>query len=179
VPVSSYHESSRAKPFRWQDTHVTEEVPAEQMRVADVDRKAVVDRLHVAHGEGLITLAEFDSRVADTWQSKTRGDLARITADLPAPRPVVVTPPAARQVARRHRGPAALRVLNTIWLSVTTLNIVIWGLVWLTGGSGVYPWWLWVAVPPGAVLGVLWWTIGGGRDDDEDKGGRTALPGSD
>lgn len=157
---------------------MTEEVPAEQMRVADVDRKAVVDRLHVAHAEGLITLTEFDSRVADTWQSKTRGDLAKLTADLPAPRPVEVSKPAGKQVVRRRRGPTALRVLNTIWLSITTLNIVIWGLVCLTGAEFVYPWWLWVAVPPGAVLGVLWWTVGGGKDDPGTSG-RTALPGSD
>jgi hypothetical protein len=159
---------------------VTEEVPPELMRVADVDRKAVVDRLHVAHGEGLITLAEFDSRVADTWQAKTRGDLARLTADLPAPRPIVARVPQGRQVARRHRGPTALRVLNTIWLSITTLNLVIWGLVCVTTGQLIYPWWLWVAVPPGAVLGVLWWTVGGGKDDQgKDDHGRTALPGSD
>jgi hypothetical protein len=148
------------------------------MRVADVDRKAVVDRLHVAHAEGLITLDEFDARVADTWQAKTRRDLAKLTADLPAPRPVVAAAPASKAVVRRRGGPTALRVLNTIWLSVTTLNIVIWGLVWLAGGSAVYPWWLWVAVPPGAVLGVLWWTVGGGKDDRGDSG-RTALPGSD
>lgn len=157
---------------------MTEEVPAEQMRVADVDRKAVVDRLHVAHAEGLITLAEFDSRVADTWQSKTRGDLAKLTADLPAPRPVELPKPVGKQVARRHRGPTALRVLNTIWLSITTLNIVIWGLVCLTSAEFVYPWWLWVAVPPGAVLGVLWWTVGGGKDDPGPSG-RKALPGND
>jgi len=23
----------------------------------------------------------------------------------------------------------------------------------------IYPWWLWVAVPPGAVLGVIWWMV--------------------
>jgi hypothetical protein len=153
---------------------VSEEVPPELMRVSDVDRKAMQERLHSAHAEGLITLAEFDIRVGAAWQAATRGELARLTGDLPAPRPVVPVPPAP-VVRRRRRTPTALRVLNTIWLSLVALNLVIWGLVCLTTGEFVYAWWLWVAVPPGAVLGVLWWTIGGGRDD---SGGRTALPGS-
>lgn len=146
-------------------------MPPDQIRVSDADRKAVQDRLHTAHAEGLITLTEFDARVGAAWQAATRGELAKLIADLPAPAPPTPPSPPPRPVARRRRrGPVALRVLNTIWLSVTALNIVIWGLVCITSVHFVYPWWLWVAVPPGAVLGALWWTIG--RDD----GGRNALP---
>jgi hypothetical protein len=147
------------------------------MRVSDVDRNATQERLRTAHAEGLITLAEFDTRVAETWQTATRGELARITADLPPPQPPLPVPVAAKPVVRRHRGPTALRVLNTIWLSLTALNLVIWGLVCVTTGNFIYPWWLWVAVPPGAVLGVLWWTVPGGRNDH--GGGGKALPGRD
>lgn len=162
--------SGSGKPFGWQDTSVAEGVPPEQIRVSDVDRKAVQERLHSAHAEGLITLAEFDSRVGAAWQAATRGELAKITADLPAATP----PPAPRAPAprRRRRGPTALRVLNAIWLSLAALNLVIWGLVCLTTGQLIYPWWLWVAVPPGAVLGTLWFTVGGRRD----SGGNAALP---
>lgn len=145
-------------------------MPPEQIRVFDADRKAVQERLHNAHAEGLITLAEFDTRLGAAWQAATRGELAKLTADLPAP---TATPPkAAPPVRRRRRGPTALRVLNIIWLSVTVLNVVIWGLVCLTIGELIYPWWLWIAVPPGVVLGTLWITLGPGRDD----GGHTALP---
>jgi hypothetical protein len=165
---------SHREPFGWQDTHVTEEVPPELMRVSDVDRKAVAERLHAAHAEGLITLAEFDIRVGAAWQAATRGELAKLTADLPAPRPVAVPEPVRAPVVRqRRRTPTALKVLDTIWLSLVALNLVIWGLVCLTTGQLVYAWWLWVAVPPGAVLGVLWWTVGNGRDD---PGSRPALP---
>ena len=167
-------EHSHREPCGWQDTHVTEEVPPDLMRVSDVDRKAVAERLHLAHEEGLITLAEFDTRVGAAWQAATRGELGKLTADLPAPRAVArAEEPAPRPLVRRRRTPTALRVLNTIWLSLVSLNLVIWGLVCLTTGSLIYPWWLWVAVPPGAVLGVLWWTVGNGRDD---PGGRPALP---
>jgi hypothetical protein len=133
-------------------------VPPEQVRASDVDRKAVQDRLHAAHAEGLITLAEFDTRVGEAWQARTRGELARLTADLPAP-----PPPARPPVPRRHRAPTALRVLGRIWLSISVLNVVIWGLVCLTTAEFIYPWWLWVAVPPGVVLGAVWWMVDGGR----------------
>lgn len=148
---------------------MTEGVPPEQVRASDVDRKAVQDRLHTAHAEGLITLAEFDTRVGDAWQARTRGDLAKITADLPVPLPRPTPKP---PVPVRHRAPTALRVLATIWLSISTLNLVIWGLVCLTTGHLIYPWWLWVAVPPGAVLGVIWWMV---ADGDGRKQG-PALP---
>jgi hypothetical protein len=151
---------------------VTEGVPPDQVRASDVDRKAVQDRLHTAHAEGLITLAEFDLRVGEAWQATTRGDLAKLTADLPAPRPV---PPATPPVPRRHKAPTALRVLGTIWLSISVLNLVVWGLVCLTTGQFIYPWWLWVAVPPGAVLGAVWWMVDGRGGRDEGKENRTAL----
>lgn len=145
-------------------------MPPDQIRVSDADRKAVQERLHNAHGEGLITLAEFDTRVGAAWQAATRGELAKLTADLPAPTSTPPPPPPRPVVRRRRKGPVALRVLNTIWLSVSALNLVIWGLVCITTGQLIYPWFLWVAVPPGAVLGTLWWTIGC------NDGGRTALP---
>lgn len=145
--------------------------------MSDVDRKATQELLRVAHADGFITLAEFDTRVAEAWQAATRGELARITADLPEQRPLPVPAPPARPVVKRRRGPTALRVLNTIWLSLTALNLVIWGLVCVTSGVFVYPWWLWVAVPPGAVLGVLWWSIPGRQRPDNGDG--KALPGRD
>lgn len=140
--------------------------------MSDVDRKAVQERLHNAHAEGLITLAEFDTRVGAAWQAATRGELAKLTSDLPEP---ATSPSPAPVRPRSHRRPTALRVLNVIWLSLTALNIGIWGLVCLTTGQLLYPWWLWVAVPPGAVLGTLWFAIGG-RASGRDTGGHTALP---
>lgn len=144
------------------------------MRVSDVDRKAAADRLHRAHDDGMITLSEFDSRVGAAWQAATRGELARLTADIPDnphPTPQPVPPRPTPPVHRRT--PTALRVLNTIWLSILAVNLVVWGLLCITTGHFVYPWWLWV-ITPGAVLGVVWWSIVG-RDDG---GGQTppALP---
>jgi hypothetical protein len=36
------------------------------------------------------------------------------------------------------------------------VNFVVWGLIGVTTGSFVHPWWVWVAVPPGIALVVLY-----------------------
>lgn len=51
--------------------------------MGDVEREAVVRRLGRALGEGRITVAEFDERVAAACASRTRGQLDELTADLP------------------------------------------------------------------------------------------------
>ena len=158
-----------AKPFAWQDTYVPEEVPPELMRASDVDRKAVADRLNAAHDAGMLTLTEFDTRVGAAWQAVTRGELARLTADLPevTDRPAVrpAEPPAparpAATVARRG-SPTAMRVLYTVWASILAVNVVVWLLVCVTNREVVYPWFAWLLVP-GAALGAISWGIRGHR----------------
>jgi hypothetical protein len=134
-------------------------IAPDEVRASDVDRKQVAEWLHAAHAEGQITLAEFDQRVGAAWQAKTKGELARLVFDLTAPRPAApVTAQPAAPVVRRT--PAALRVLTIIWLCIVVLNLVIWGLVTVTEGEWMYPWWVWVAGPSGAVLGTLYLTLG-------------------
>jgi hypothetical protein len=154
-------------PPRWHDGGVADDfpdqvvpAPPELLRAADFDRKQVAERLRLAHGEGLITLAEFDQRVGLAWQARTRAELARLVFDLPEPRPE--TPPAPRAAVGpvRYRLPTALRVLVIIWLCVSVLNVVIWGLASVTAAEILYPWWVWVAGPSGAVLGTLAWALG-------------------
>lgn len=56
----------------------------EDLRVADVDRKFVAERLKEAVDEGRLTLAEYDERLRDTYVAKTYGDLDKLIFDLPA-----------------------------------------------------------------------------------------------
>lgn len=147
------------------------------MRASDTEREVVQQWLHRAHADGSLDLAEFDQRVVRTWQAKTRGDLAALTADLPQTAltqtsvtrdalggpadlvpPALIRQPPPRPVARRGTGGrTAFRVLTTIWLSVSAFNFALWLLVSLLGGEGlVHPWFLWVALPAGSVLGVIW-----------------------
>jgi hypothetical protein len=137
---------------------VTEGIPPDRLRVSDIDRQAVEARLRRAHTDGSLTLGELDERLLALWQTRTRADLAILTMDLPAPIP----PPLPPLPVKPGNGPVAMKVLTAIWLSLSALNLIVWLMVFLTGGGLVYPWFLWVLMPPGAVLGVLW-ALGVGR----------------
>jgi hypothetical protein len=54
-----------------------------ELRVSDAEREGVVRRLQRAVGEGRLTVAEFDERVAAVYAARTRGDLDELTEDLP------------------------------------------------------------------------------------------------
>jgi hypothetical protein len=132
---------------------VTDPVLPEQMRVSDPERAAVQERLRRAVAAGQLDLHEFDARVQSAWAARTRGDLARVTRDLPEP---PAPPPPPGRVFSRDVGGTAMRVLTIIWASVVAINLAVWALVSITTGEFVYPWWIWVAGPPGAVLAVLY-----------------------
>jgi hypothetical protein len=85
------------------------------------------------------------------WAARTKGELERVTADLPA----LPEPPGRRPVFSGTGGGTAMRVLTIVWAGLAAVNLMVWGLLALTAGF-VYPWWLWVAVPPGAALAVLY-----------------------
>ena len=54
-----------------------------EIRAADSDREAVVDRLREAAAEGRLEHIELDARVGRALTAKTYSDLAALTADLP------------------------------------------------------------------------------------------------
>lgn len=133
---------------------MNEPVRPEDMRVADVDRNQVQDQLKRAHDAGQLDLGEFDSRVQSVWAARTRGELARATADLPnlpAPR----RPGERRPVFSNTEGGVAMRVLTIIWLSLMVTNLAVWSILAVTLDDFLYPWFVWVAVP-GGVLAVLY-----------------------
>ncbi|XRQ13585.1 DUF1707 SHOCT-like domain-containing protein [Actinomadura welshii] len=53
------------------------------MRASDAEREAVVERLRIASVEGRLTLEELTERSEAAYAAVTRGDLDRITDDLP------------------------------------------------------------------------------------------------
>lgn len=115
------------------------------------------DRLRRAHDVGQLDLTEFDERLTSALAARTRGDLARAVADLPPTPPA----PGRRPIFSDTGGGVTLRILTIIWASIAAANLAIWSVLALTVGT-LYPWWLWVAVPPGVVLAVLY-TAGIGR----------------
>lgn len=133
--------------------HIVVHVARERLRAADADRERVAEQLRRAHAEGRLDLAEYDERVQAAWAARTYGDLAVITADLPEllPAPAAATtgpepgPGIAAEVSDRR---GAVRV----WAFVSMLNLGIWAIVCLATTSWMYPWWIWVVGPWGAVL---------------------------
>jgi hypothetical protein len=90
--------------------------------------------------------------VKSVWAARTRGELERVTADLPAPPPG----PGRRPVFSDTGGGVTMRVLTIVWGSLAAVNFTVWGLIAVSTGTFVHPWWLWVAVPPGVALAVLY-----------------------
>jgi hypothetical protein len=64
---------------------------------SDADRDAVAGRLSSAFAEGRLTAAEHAERILAAYGARTRGEMAGLTADLPAPagdggRPAAIVP---------------------------------------------------------------------------------------
>jgi hypothetical protein len=58
--------------------------PAADVRASDAERDAALGRLSAAAGDGRLTLEEFSQRMDHVATAKTRAELGRLVADLPA-----------------------------------------------------------------------------------------------
>lgn len=137
---------------------VNEPVRPEDLRVSDVERQTVADHLRMAQEVGQLDIHEFDERVQSVWAARTRGELERVTADLPVPPPPQAAAPVrrpGRQVFSDTGGGITMRILTLIWTAALAVNVVVWGLVSATNDEAVYPWPIWLA-PAGVVLLVLY-----------------------
>ncbi|WP_285648690.1 DUF1707 domain-containing protein [Actinomycetospora sp. NBRC 106375] len=129
----------------------------DRMRVGDAERERVAERLASAHGEGRLTLAEYDERVRAAHGAVVAADLEPLTADLPTgPGPASAPARASASPATvpERRRPSPLRVAVAVWAVVSLINVVIWVAVSVGTGAAVAPWWIWVAGPWGVVLAV-------------------------
>ena len=79
-----------------------------EVRVGDAERRAVDDLLLTAVGDGVLTLVEYDERAGRLWESRTRGELQALVADLPP----AAAP--ARPVARTSSAAPARRVVAVL-----------------------------------------------------------------
>ena len=59
----------------------------EELRASDTERELAVVRLREASAEGRLSLEELATRTGDAYLATTHGELARLTADLPAAAP--------------------------------------------------------------------------------------------
>jgi hypothetical protein len=142
-----------------------------ELRASDADRERVADELRDHYADGRLTMEEFDERVDAVYKAKTFGELAPLTADLPAPPP----DPAVQKAEARRRRIAALRAVWGSWISVGLICTVIWLLVSISSGHFSYFWPGWVIGPWGAM--ILAGTMGRGRNRNGD--GQQQLEGQD
>ncbi len=85
------------------DPHVPEQPApgAPALRASDAERDAAVERLKTALVEGRLADEEFDQRMRAALTARTRADLERLLADLPAAAGRAAVPAAAGQPAER------------------------------------------------------------------------------
>ena len=105
-----------------------------RMRAANADRDRAVDVLKAAFAEGRLTKDEYDERVEKACASRTYGELAAITDDLPVG-PLGVLALAARQgdVAvpqrvRINRGAVAALILGLLPTGITSILAISMGI---------------------------------------------------
>ena len=106
-----------------------------RLRASDADREHVVGTLKAAYVDGLVTKDEFDSRVSQTFASRTYAQLALITADLPAglaaaPPPQRPGPAQANPPARANLTPGERAIMATGLLAALALVVAL-----LAGGA--------------------------------------------
>ncbi|MET7332524.1 DUF1707 domain-containing protein [Nonomuraea sp. NPDC005650] len=124
-----------------------------EMRASDGDRDRVAAILREHTAQGRITMDEFNERLEELYKSKTYGELARLTVDLPdvdlRNRPAVVPQNSPAKRAGAHPG---IRAAWSAWAAASGINWVIWLIVSITSGDLIYPWPLWVMGPWGVIL---------------------------
>jgi hypothetical protein len=126
------------------------------VRASDAERGEVVDLLQQAHVEGRLTEDELAERIGAALAARTRGELAGLIGDLPGSGPSAVPAvygavPVPEPVGPRLPERSELRAAWTAWAIASSVTFVVWGITAITAG-GMYPWFLWVAGPWGAVL---------------------------
>ncbi|GAA0996655.1 DUF1707 domain-containing protein [Acrocarpospora macrocephala] len=144
-------------------------VASPEMRASDGDRERVAAALREHMVDGRLDVDEFNERLEQVYKSRTYGELAKVTSDLPAtdlhtlPATTPQPNPKARKDPKKAR--EELRANWAIWAFASSINWVIWLIVSTTSDGPVYPWPLWVMGPWGVVLlvGTLSAAAGGNR----------------
>jgi hypothetical protein len=105
-------------------------------RVGDADRNHTADLLREAHVAGYLTLEELDERLGTALAARTRGELDRLTADLPPEWRAGQEPP--RPPAPRPRPTLPLEAVWLVPLAVVLAAVVV--LLVVSRGFFFFPW---------------------------------------
>ncbi|HEY6746688.1 MAG TPA: DUF1707 domain-containing protein [Mycobacteriales bacterium] len=136
------------------------------MRAGNEDREKVVAHLNSAFAEGRLDVSELEERVAAAYRAKTMGELAPLTADLPAQ---YAASPVRRPTPQPPARPAGERHDTARWapigggLAIFLVNVLIWAAVSAGTGNLIYFWPIWTAIP--LVIAVVGVVLSGGHRD--------------
>ncbi|WP_433251491.1 DUF1707 SHOCT-like domain-containing protein [Streptosporangium sp. CA-135522] len=143
------------------------------MRASDGDRDKVASVLREHYAQGRLTVEEFDERLEQLYTSKTYGELATLTSDLPDVDLRELSVPQIRRPERRERRGRrdvqqtqrkGLTAMWATWAAASGINWAVWLILGVTDGFDFpYPWPLWVMGPWGVMLLVTTFLTGLGN----------------
>jgi hypothetical protein len=141
------------------------------MRASDGDRDKVASVLREHYAQGRLTGEEFDERLDQLYTSKTHGELARLTSDLPdvdlQGLSNALSRPSERggRPDRRQASHRGLKARWATWAAASGINWTVWFIIGVSGGLDFpYPWPLWVMGPWGVMLLLTTFMMGLGKD---------------
>lgn len=143
------------------------------MRISDSERDRVAQLLQEHFAQGRLDHEEFTERLSGAYKSRTQGELARVTEDLPE-RDLAELRGADRVSEEASAPPLnwrdpALIIPWALWGGVNLLCFSIWLIVFLTTDH-YYPWFLWVLFPWGILMGLVTLGVMWGQRGGEDAG---------
>ena len=140
VPPAGYHAQPGGYPFppgayqaqaRMHPGLAGQGMANASMRAASADRERAVDVLKAGFAEGRLTQEEYNHRMGQAYAAKTYGELAALTADLPAgampavwPLPVYQPPVSTNSLARAS---LVLGVAEFFTMGLTAIPAIICG----------------------------------------------------
>lgn len=139
-----------------------------QLRASDDDRDRTASLLREHHAAGRLSVDEFRERLDAAYEAKTLGQLQELLADLPSIDLYHLPEQSMRhsQAATSSQSPAQAEHHGRLsaawrhhWASWASVNILLFA-IWLVGAFTSHSmqgfWFLWVAVPWGAILLSRW-----------------------
>lgn len=145
----------------------------EKLRVGTAEREATAKLLGTAMADGRLTLAEYEERLDAVWLSATRGELARVTDDLPVSPDSSASEDSESKFLAKSKDAAEWREYFDEWrwwFGGAIIMTGIWGFQSISDGelTGYWPMWplgIWAVV----LVAMIVMPEDEDEKDDEDK----------
>lgn len=133
-------------------------VRRDEQRASDGDRDVVAGDLRDAFSEGRLDADEYQRRLDAVWQSRTYGELDRLTTDLPEPINRIQAEAAEQEqkaIEERKKNELAEYLGEwKAWLGGALIMLAIWGISSIVSGDVQNFWPAWPIGIWGVILAV-------------------------